>query len=59
MKPLKPEIFQRPWEQPELTSLSRLPMRATLWPFKSMAAGLRRVDAKSPWVRSLDGTWEF
>jgi len=56
---LKPGIFQRPWEQPELTSLNRLPMRATLWPFASVAAARRLDPAGSPWVMSLDGTWEF
>ena len=59
MKPLKPEIFQRPWEQPELTSLNRLPMRSTLWPLKSAGAAKRLDEAKSPWVLSLDGSWQF
>ncbi|MBN2583616.1 MAG: DUF4981 domain-containing protein [Planctomycetes bacterium] len=59
MKPLLSEIFQRPWEQPELTSLNRLPMRATLWPHKSAAAARSLDVGKSPWVLSLDGRWSF
>jgi beta-galactosidase len=35
------------WEQPELTSVGRLPMRPPL------------VDRAGPWFRSLDGTWRF
>ena len=59
MKSLKAEIFQRPWEQPELTSLNRLPMRSPLWPYGSAAAARGGDAAKSPWVMSLDGKWDF
>jgi beta-galactosidase len=44
---------------PECTSLNRLPMRATLYPYPD-AAGARRNDRnQSPWFRLLDGTWRF
>lgn len=47
------------WECPELTSLGTLPPRATLTPFPTadLAATLDR--ARSRWLRSLDGAWEF
>ena len=50
---------RRSWESPELTGLGLLPPRATLSPFPTarLAATLDRT--RSPWVRSLDGPWEF
>ncbi|MHC4883965.1 MAG: glycoside hydrolase family 2 TIM barrel-domain containing protein [Planctomycetota bacterium] len=51
--------FGKPWEQPELTGMGRLPMRATLYPFKDEKSALTRDPAKSPWVKSLNGEWAF
>ncbi|MBL4574560.1 MAG: DUF4981 domain-containing protein, partial [Opitutaceae bacterium] len=60
MKPLlDPLTFARPWEQPELTSLNRLPMRATLYPYAKASEALKGEYAKSPWFRSLNGSWDF
>ena len=44
---------------PELTGIGLLPPRATLPPYPTaeLAASLDRT--RSPWVRSLDGPWEF
>ncbi len=56
---LSKTIFGRPWEQPELTHLNRLPMRATSLPFKTEAAARTRDPRKSPWVKCLNGSWDF
>lgn len=49
----------RSWENPELTSLNKLPPRATFdsYPDARMARRRRRED--SPWFQSLDGMWDF
>ena len=52
-------LFPRFWELPELTELNRLPMRATLSPYKTVAQAQAGNPGKSPWVQSLDGQWEF
>ncbi|AEJ20046.1 glycoside hydrolase family 2 TIM barrel-domain containing protein [Gracilinema caldarium] len=65
--------MNKPWEQPELISQNRLPMRSPLFPFPSEEAA--QLDARlgprgraespsllpgnTPWVLSLDGTWSF
>lgn len=49
----------RAWETPELTSLNKLPPRATFYPFASAKQALGRAREKSPWFQSLDGTWDF
>ncbi len=51
--------FDRLWELPEVTSINRLPMRATLHPYASVAAALKGNYLKSPWVKSLNGEWAF
>lgn len=49
----------RIWEDPALTAIGRLPMRATLYPFPD-AEGARTLDrAKSPWFKLLNGDWRF
>jgi beta-galactosidase len=47
------------WEVPEFTEINRLPMRATLSPFKTVAQARTVNPARSPWVQSLDGQWDF
>ena len=53
------ELLARPWEQPELTHLNRLPARAALLPYKTSAQALSCERKKSPWYRSLNGSWTF
>lgn len=48
-----------PWENPELTSLNKLPPRATFTSFPAARAARTRDRAKSAWWRSLDGEWRF
>ena len=54
--PHQHELFSRPWETPELTSLKRLPMGSTSTPFASEEE-LR--EGNSSRKLSLDGTWDF
>ncbi len=51
--------FGNPWEQPELTHINRLPMRATAHPFKTETTARTCLPSKSPWVKSLNGSWDF
>lgn len=53
------KLFGKPWEQPELTNIGRLPMRATLYPFRDEKSALFLDRSKSPWVKSLNGKWKF
>jgi beta-galactosidase len=47
------------WENPQLTSLNKLPPHSTLYPFPTVEAALNLTRDKSPWFLSLNGTWEF
>ena len=49
----------RLWENPEVTSINKLPPRATFYHFSTTGQALRRVREESPWFRSLDGKWDF
>src|SRR4029434_6311283 len=50
---------QQPWQMPELTSIRKLPARATFWPFPSAESARERLPELSPMVRCLNGDWEF
>ena len=52
-------LFSRPWEQPELISVNRLPPRATLFPFPTVPLALSGDRTLSPWYRCLNGYWQF
>lgn len=47
------------WEMPQLTSLNKLPARATLIPFPSPNDALAQDREQSPWFLSLNGQWDF
>ncbi|HBR94513.1 MAG TPA: beta-galactosidase [Opitutae bacterium] len=47
------------FQQPELTGINRVPMRATQVSFPSAAEALSQPREASPWWRSLDGDWRF
>ncbi len=47
------------WESPEITSLNRLPSRATLYPFPGKAGVQRLRREQSPWFHLLNGEWSF
>lgn len=51
------------WRQPEVTSVSRLPIAAELPPFDDVASARAATASstygESPYVMSLDGAWEF
>jgi beta-galactosidase len=67
---MKELLDQSPWRDPQITGVNRLPMRPRLIPFASAEAALHHVlpvqddgmftnHLNSPFVQSLDGTWEF
>jgi beta-galactosidase len=47
------------WQMPELTSICKLPPRATFWPFPTPEAARSRLPEASPLVRCLSGDWQF
>jgi beta-galactosidase len=47
------------WQNPELTSLNKLPPRATFNAFPTARQALARDPAKSSWFQSLNGVWQF
>lgn len=47
------------WENPELTSLNKLPPRATFTHFATAKQALSRDPDNSPWVLPLNGEWQF
>ena len=47
------------WETPELTSLNKLPPRATFDHFATAEQALTRRREASPWFLPLDGDWRF
>jgi beta-galactosidase len=47
------------WQEPGVTGIGRVPMRAPLVPFPDRAAALAGDAAASPWRIVLDGTWRF
>ncbi len=49
----------RLWENPEVTSLNKLPGHATFEQHPTIDSALGRGSSANPWVLSLDGTWEF
>ncbi|HEY1739836.1 MAG TPA: glycoside hydrolase family 2 TIM barrel-domain containing protein, partial [Acidimicrobiia bacterium] len=49
----------RPWEDPELIAIGRLPMRSPLWPAPDVATARAGARDGSPWFRRLDGSWRF
>ncbi len=48
-----------PWESPELTSLNKLPPRATFTSYPTGEAAFTRDRTKCAWWHSLDGQWRF
>ncbi|MGE9289741.1 MAG: glycoside hydrolase family 2 TIM barrel-domain containing protein, partial [Puniceicoccales bacterium] len=59
--PLSPidRFLGKTFEQPELTGINRVPMRATQYSYPKPEDALEGVRENSPWFRSLDGTWRF
>ncbi|HEU5078470.1 MAG TPA: glycoside hydrolase family 2 TIM barrel-domain containing protein [Opitutaceae bacterium] len=47
------------WESPELTSLNKLPPRATFYHFAQQEQALTGRREESSWWHSLDGRWDF
>jgi len=52
-------ISNKPWQQPEITAINRLPMRPRLFNYKNRAQALQELHTESPWFKSLNGSWDF
>ncbi|MBN2501361.1 MAG: DUF4981 domain-containing protein [Anaerolineales bacterium] len=49
----------RDWENPQVFAINKLPAHATSIPYQDQVAALGRDQNKSPWFKSLNGTWHF
>jgi beta-galactosidase len=47
------------WIAPEISSINRLPARATLFPFPDATTAQTRQREASPWFQCLNGEWDF
>lgn len=58
--PPAPTVYDRePWEDPQITSLNRDPMRATSYSFKTEKDALTLDRDKSTRMMLLNGQWDF
>jgi beta-galactosidase len=48
-----------PWDDPHISGINRLRAHATLYPFPDAAGALAGGRDESPWIRSLNGVWDF
>ena len=49
----------RPWTDPNVVSMNRLAMRAPLVAFGDIEGARAAIREKSPWFRSLNGSWQI
>ena len=49
----------RPWADPDVVAMNRLPMRSPIVPFRDADNARQGVREKSPWFRSLNGEWSI
>jgi len=47
------------WENPLVLGINKLPPRNPAWPCPDSASGWKSDYDHSPWVKSLDGNWNF
>ena len=47
------------WENPLVSGVNKLPPRNPAWPCPDSASGWKSDYDHSPWVKSLDGNWDF
>ena len=47
------------WTQPTVTGIGRLPSRAPLVPYPTIELARVGVRGTTPWMRSLNGVWDF
>ncbi len=52
-------LLGKTFEQPQLTGIRRVPMRATQYSFPDEGTALESYRESSPWWRSLNGDWDF
>jgi len=49
----------RPWADPQVVSMNRLPMRTSIIPYADVVASRSDDRVQSPWFKSLDGAWKI
>ena len=49
----------QPWADPAVVSMNRLPMRTPFIPFRDVDEARGGNREKSPWFKSLNGTWKI
>ena len=47
------------WENPQIFGISKLPPRNPAWPCPDADSAWRSDYDHSPWVKSLNGNWQF
>src|SRR6202012_252863 len=47
------------WEDPWVFGINKLPPRCPAWACPDVASGWKSSYDYSPWVRTLDGQWQF
>ena len=47
------------WENPQVVGINKLQAHATGAPFADQASALKRDPSASPWLRDLNGEWDF
>ena len=47
------------WENPQVNSINREPMHATLMPYESFEKALQAIRFESSYFKSLNGQWKF
>lgn len=53
------QTLQPDWENPEVVSINRMPMRASYFPFESLALAQKGDRSASSRFLSLNGMWKF
>ena len=51
--------LSKAWQNPELTSVNKLPARASFDSYPDQRQALRDKRETSPWYQSLSGVWDF
>jgi beta-galactosidase len=47
------------WQNPSIFGINKLPARNVAWPGPDVLSGWKSDYDHSPWVQSLNGSWDF
>lgn len=59
MSAVRSQTVRPEWQDPEVVSVNRLPMRASYFPFENLSAAQRGEKGASTRFLSLNGMWKF